>query len=397
MKNHFLKIAYLPFILAILFASKIFVNKIVAQSPVMTVADEGFQPAPQSENRVQLAILLDVSGSMSGLIEQAKTQLWSVVNELAYARRDGFQPKLEIALYSYGEGGTFNGIPFINQLTPFSTDLDLISQKLFSLSTTGSNEYCGQVIQLSIDQLAWSESPDDLKIVFIAGNEPFSQGPVPYEMACKAAKKNDVIVNTIYCGAAQEGINSGWLAGASMTGGRYMHIDHNQQTTFISTPYDQQIGDLNSRLNQTYIRYGSTGHVYEQNQITQDNNASGYSRANLSSRAASKASGMYKCDSWDLVDAKRSKNGIALDTVSRAYLPKELQDKSTKELEAFVEEKAQERDKISKELIETNKKREAYLQEERKKQGQENTLDRALIECIQQQGKTKSFEFKEKG
>ena len=29
---------------------------------------------------VQLAILLDTSGSMSGLIEQAKTQLWASVN-----------------------------------------------------------------------------------------------------------------------------------------------------------------------------------------------------------------------------------------------------------------------------------------------------------------------------
>lgn len=397
MKKNLAKLAYVPFILAILVSSKIFVNKLVASTPPVPVVEETFTPVPQGENRVQLAILLDVSGSMSGLIEQAKSQLWNVVNQLGYARRDGLQPKLEIALYSYGSGGSFNGIPYINQLTPFTTDLDLVSQRLFALSTSGSEEYCGQVIQLSVDQLAWSESPDDLKIVFIAGNEPFTQGPVPYEISCKAAKRKDIIVNTIYCGGSQEGINSGWLAGATMTGGRYMNIDHNQQTTFISTPYDQQIGEYNTRLNQTYVYYGLAGASSAQNQRMQDSNAAGYSQSNLASRAQSKINGFYNNAKWDLIDARRSKRGIGLDTVSRAYLPPELQDKSTKELEAYVDEKAKERDEINQQLKDLTKKREAYLQQERQKLGEENTLDRALIDCIQEQGKARAFEFGDKG
>ena len=217
MKKYFANLAFIPFILAILVAGKLFATKLFAQTTSDPYAISVSEPSQvQNENRIQLAILLDVSGSMSGLIEQAKSQLWTVVNELAYARRDGFQPDLEIALYSYGEGGSQNGIPYIFQQTPFTSDLDMISQKLFALRTSGSNENCGQVIKLSVDQLAWSESPDDLKIVFIAGNEPFSQGPVPYEIACNGAKKKGIIVNTIYCGGHQEGVNSGWLAGATM-------------------------------------------------------------------------------------------------------------------------------------------------------------------------------------
>jgi primosomal protein N' len=131
--------------------------------------------------------------------------------------------------------------------------------------------------------------------------------------------------------------------------------------------------------------------------MAQDNNASGYSSANLATRAASKANGMYKCDTWDLVDAKKSKRGIALDTVSRAFLPAELQDKSTAELEAYVDEKAKERETINKELMEINKKRETYIQQERQKTGESNTLDRALIDCIQEQGKARAFEFGDKG
>ena len=36
---------------------------------------------------IQIALLLDNSGSMSGLLEQAKSQLWHLVNQLAEAKK----------------------------------------------------------------------------------------------------------------------------------------------------------------------------------------------------------------------------------------------------------------------------------------------------------------------
>ncbi len=57
--------------------------------------------------RIQLAILLDTSGSMDGLIDQAKSRLWKIVNELAAARKHGRAPRLQVALYEYGQ----NSIP----------------------------------------------------------------------------------------------------------------------------------------------------------------------------------------------------------------------------------------------------------------------------------------------
>jgi hypothetical protein len=52
---------------------------------------------------VQLAILLDTSGSMEGLIEQAKGQLWKIVNEFINAKQNGKRPELEVALFEYGK------------------------------------------------------------------------------------------------------------------------------------------------------------------------------------------------------------------------------------------------------------------------------------------------------
>jgi len=39
--------------------------------------------------RIQLALLLDTSSSMSGLLNQARSQLWTVVNEFSTAEKDG--------------------------------------------------------------------------------------------------------------------------------------------------------------------------------------------------------------------------------------------------------------------------------------------------------------------
>jgi len=52
---------------------------------------------------IQLAILLDTSGSMSGLIDQAKTQIWSIVNDMTRARMEGKRPQLRVSLYEYGK------------------------------------------------------------------------------------------------------------------------------------------------------------------------------------------------------------------------------------------------------------------------------------------------------
>ena len=62
--------------------------------------------APAKGQTIMLALLLDTSNSMDGLIDQAKSQLWKIVNEVAAAKTgDGKQPNIKIALYEYGNDG----------------------------------------------------------------------------------------------------------------------------------------------------------------------------------------------------------------------------------------------------------------------------------------------------
>ena len=83
-----------------------------------------------------------------------------------------------------------------------------------------------------------------------------------------------------------------------------MSINHNQQTIHIASPYDDQILQLNIKLNKTYVYYGSQGNKKMEIQKNQDNNAANYSKENAVSRTVTKSSHLYKNSSWDLVDAE---------------------------------------------------------------------------------------------
>ncbi len=96
-----------------------------------------------TQSNIQVALILDTSGSMDGLIEQAKTKLWKIVNELATARKNGQLPNVQIALYHYGNDNISREAHYVKKLVPLSTDLDKISDELFKLTTNGGSEYCG--------------------------------------------------------------------------------------------------------------------------------------------------------------------------------------------------------------------------------------------------------------
>ncbi|MBP8213089.1 MAG: VWA domain-containing protein, partial [Saprospiraceae bacterium] len=113
--------------------------------------------ATSSSNKIQVALLLDTSNSMDGLIEQAKSRLWNIINTLTTLKYDGKEPQIEIALYEYGNDGLSSANNFIRQVAPLTTDLDLISEKLFALRTNGGSEYCGAVIQNAVKTLKWND------------------------------------------------------------------------------------------------------------------------------------------------------------------------------------------------------------------------------------------------
>lgn len=341
---------------------------------------------------IKVALLLDTSNSMDGLINQAKTQLWEIVNELSYAKYGIQQPDLEIALYEYGNDRLESSDGYIRQVLPFSNDLDDISEKLFSLVTNGGKEYCGQVINSSIKELDWGIDTNDLKLIFIAGNEPFTQGKINYKEVISDAKEKDIIINTIYCGDYQTGISGKWKDGAELGGGDYMTINQNKEIVHIVTPFDDAIIILNKQLNNTYIYYGNRGKQKFSNQSKQDSNALEINQSVVVKRAVSKSNRLYENAGWDLVD-KAKKSTIDYSEIDRKKLPVELQKKSDEELKKYVEEQDKIRSKIKVKINELNRKRKIFIAKKQNESMEKGALDNVIIQAIKKQAKAKNYSW----
>ena len=357
-----------------------------------TIKPEPTKPAKKP--LVQIAVLLDTSGSMDGLIEQAKGQLWKIVNEFLKAKQDGQTPEVQVALYEYGKSSLSRESGWVRQIVPLSTDLDKISEELFALKTNGGDEYCGWVIKDAVANLAWSSDPHVYRAILIAGNEPFTQGPVNYAESCKAAIARGIIVNTIHCGDEAEGINTKWKDGATLADGKFMVIDHNRAVVHIEAPQDKEIAKLSVELNKTYIAYGASGRVAAARQSAQDQNVATLAPASgaVVQRAVAKSSVNYDNSSWDLVDAAKNQS-FKLEEVKKDALPAEMQKLSEAERKQFVETKSKERGELQAKIQTLNSEREKYVAAQRKSQSATNTLDMVVIGTVREQAQKRQFKF----
>ncbi len=365
-------------------------------TPGMVAAQEPAQEAAPAAPEIQMAILLDTSNSMDGLINQTRTQIWKIVNQFAIAKQDGREPNLQVALYEYGNSRLPAAEGYLRMVTPLTDDLDRLSEALFGLKTNGGQEYCGQVIDTAIRELQWSKSDKALKCIFIAGNEPFTQGPINFREACQAAIDRGVTVSTIYCGPQAVGVNTKWKEGSQLADGSFMSIDQNQTVVDIKTPQDAKLVELSKRINTTYVAYGNAKkrEQFAQNQVAQDANAATSGQNAAANRALFKASGLYKNYTWDLVDA-HCQGKIKIEDLKDEDLPKELRKLDLKGRIAYIEAKSKERKAIQAEVKQVNVVREKFLVEARKKLAADsgNSIDAAIVKSVRDQAAKKNFRF----
>ncbi len=366
-------------------------QSLVAKAPV----DQPTVDTPAANHKVQIALLLDTSNSMDGLIDQAKSQLWKVVNTFIDARRDGEAPFVEVALYEYGNNNQSARSQYIRQVQPLTRDLDEVSKQLNALSTNGGEEYCGAVIQRAITDLKWDQDAKTYKAIFIAGNEEFTQGSVDVRDACKEGFSKGVIINTIHCGPRDEGISGSWHDGAALANGDFMIIDQDRAVCHIVAPQDQKISDLGLELNKTYLGYGVHFKAGVAKQRQADEAAALESEAGAAvERAISKSSRNYHNSGWDLVDAVREKK-VDLSKLPASELPAELKNLKPEEIQQRVDEAARKRLEIQSQINTLNAERTAFVEAEQQKQAKsgDKTLDQVMVETTRKQAIKLGYTF----
>lgn len=346
--------------------------------------------------KVQIAVLLDTSSSMDGLINQTKSELWSIVNRFGDSSLHGVTPNVEVALYEYGKDSIPSGEGYLRMVSSFTTDLDQVSEDLFALRTNGGSEYAGLVIDRAVDGLTWSSQQGDYRTIFIAGNEEFTQGPMPYSKAIAKAAGKGITINTIHCGSYNDGVNGKWQHAAKLGEGNFLTIEQNHQVQQIATPFDQELATLSTEINQTYIGYGREGKKKLARQRSQDSNAAKMGAKSVASRAKTKGGGSYKNASWDLVDGVEE-GEASIDAIPTQQLPEVMRKMNKKQRKAYVAKKALARKTLQTRIALLSAKREKFIVAERKKSSKKetaSTFETAVIKTVNKQMKRKGYKFK---
>lgn len=369
---------------------------ITVEKPEAAIAEDAKPPFSGKRAAVDVAILLDTSNSMDGLISQAKSQLWTIVQQFAKAEKNGQTPLLRVALFEYGNTRLPASEGYLRQVVPLTDDLDKLSEGLFGLTTSGGDEYCGQVIDQALTRLDWSKEPNGYKAIFIAGNEPFTQGEVNYQESCKRAIESGVIVNTIHCGNHAAGVSGKWRHGAQLAEGEFFNIDQDRAIAHIDCPQDKIIIELNAKLNKTYLWYGekSDREGFARNQVAQDTNAASVNDSIAVLRCATKAGGAYNNSGRCVVDRMMADED-ALEKIAEAELPAVLKQLKPEARKNYVQEMVSKRKSLQAEIGKLAKQREAYIAKERQRIATEEgkaTLGDAVVSTIQKQLVKSGFE-----
>ena len=364
------------------------VFSLLCLQPIVETASPVNKPV-NNNPKIQVAILLDVSNSMDGLIGQAKNQLWNMVNVLSKVTCNGEMPKIEISLYEYGRTTNNPNEGYVKQINAFTNDLDKLFSDLTGLTTDGGDEYCGHVMYNSLTQLGWDTLSGSYKVIFIAGNESFLQGDISFTKACEEAKKKGVVVNTIYCGEKGKGIAENWNLGAECGNGSYSNIDQDAKSLIIHSPYDDSIIRLKERLNETLIVYGKEGESLYHSMMQADTAAT-YNMKDVNKIigyvVTRSNKNLYNNPKWDLVDAMEKDAGI-IDTLDLKTLDDSLKTKSRKELKQIVERQTIERRRIRDQIADLSVKQEKYVKEEKTKSIEPQTLESEIERIIREQVK----------
>ncbi len=342
---------------------------------------------------IDLVICLDTSGSMELLIDSARGRIWDIVFELSKATPT---PSLRVGLLTFGTPETSSAEQgWVVHQIGLTDDLDSVYAKMMALKTVGGDEFVGWVLSDAVDSMKWSERPDALKLVFVAGNESAHQGADKrnFRNVGADAKRREIIINPIYAGERQQGVNEGWEEVATHGGGDFHSIDVAEGAKQMATRYDAELNLLNHELNATYIPFGPKGTDGIANQVAQDANAGKLGAQSCSSRVAAKGCGLYNNAEWDLVDASQ-KEGFDLAKIKVTDLPEVMRSMSHEQRGKHVRAMHTIRAAIQKQIVSVNDQRSAFIQEANRQSGK-LSLSGAMMKSLRTQARAKGFTFPE--
>lgn len=338
---------------------------------------------------VEVAFVLDTTGSMGPLIEAAKRKIWSIATAIVDANPDA---EIRMGLVAYRDIGD----DYVTKTYPLTTDIQDLYANLLELRARGGGDWpesVNEALLAAVTKLDWTQGPEICRIMFLVGDAPphmdYAQD-VKYPEVLHTARERDIVVNAVQAGGARD-TERVWLAIAQMGHGRYIPIPQDGgHLVVIETPYDREIIELQGDINGTVIPYGPRRQRSDVEQKIRQVAAAPRSvatdMAGYMSRNAAKTAGEVITGAGDLVaDIKAGRQ--KLDTVKDEDLPDSVRKMSSAERQDFIDKQLAKRKALNERMATLVKQRDAYVLDHTKKSpsGPTDSFDRAVEAALRAQ------------
>jgi Mg-chelatase subunit ChlD len=397
MNSHVFRVttAFLTFFVGITVAAAWVFNTNEPKIEPVSVDESSVRP---SSATLEMVFVLDTTGSMGGLLDGAKQRIWGIVNDVMQTEA---RPAVRIGLVAYRDRGD----QYVTQVLPLTNDLDQVYSVLMGYQADGGGDTPEDVRRALIDgvtRAAWSAKSDRVaQILFLVGDAPphddYRDVPDTRSTAAEAAKKG-MVVNTIQCGRLP-GTQEVWQAIAQRGNGQYFSIAQDGGVQTIATPYDEQLGQLATKLGGTYVAYGGgAGAEGERNRVVAAEMAarSEVSVATSAPAAAKAERALNKAVNatayiGDLL--QNIENGsVQIDKLKEEDLPQDLRKMPAEQRKQEIEKRLAERRELRAQIISLSKQRAEFIATEQKKLGsKQGGFDAAVSIALKEQLKRKGI------
>ena len=322
----------------------------------------------QARARVEVAFVLDTTGSMAGLIDGAKRKIWSIATTIVEANPNA---EVRMALVAYRDRGD----DYVTRTYDLTTDIQGLYGDLLRFKADGGGDWpesVNEALRDAVEGLKWSRDGKVRRIVFLVGDAPphmdYANAP-SYVDVVATARSRGIIVNAVQAGGAGD-TRRIWQDIAKRGGGRYIPIPQDGgQVAVIETPFDGDILILQRRIDTTIIPYGP---ALQQDSLREKVEL----RAGASVSAQVENADFYNKQAdrtgvvtgrGDLV-ADSTGGAVSLDAVPDEELPDALKGKTAAERQAYVDQKLAERAELTTQMADLMARRDAYIAAEQEKQ-----------------------------
>lgn len=354
---------------------------------LMSLPAMGFAKSNNEAERIEVAFVVDTTGSMADLIEGAKRKIWSIANTIVDVNPDA---DIRMALTAYRDQGD----DYVVKSFKLSSDVQGLYGNLVRLEADGggdTEEAVNEALDEAVRKIEWTRGDSTRRIVFLVGDAPphmdYENAP-KYPKVLKRAAEDNITVNAIQAGGDPDTTKI-WREIAQLGHGRYIAIPQDGGSiTVIETPFDHDIIILQQKIDKTVMPYGNRE---KQDELQGKMETKAMAPASVqvdNSRYYSKKGGVKEVvtGGGDLI--ADIKNGSQqLDTIKDEELPDDMKGKSSVEKKALLDKQTQERTQLEEKMAELVKSRDDFVAKKQSEEApaNEDSFDKAVEETLRNQ------------